>query len=88
MGNSSDFGNRASAAGASLLLTLWPILCLWLGGRLLRSAESTGDLDAQRAAGSVLTVVGLVGSAAIGRRPTEFWAVSTVGISALRRSIR
>ncbi len=59
---------------------------LWLGGRLLRSAESTDDLAAQRAAGGVLTAAGVVGSAAM---PTSgFWAVAAVGISALRRTMR
>ncbi|PZS36482.1 MAG: hypothetical protein DLM59_01190 [Pseudonocardiales bacterium] len=56
---------------------------LWVGGRLLRSAESTGDVDAQRTAGVVLTAVGLMGSAAIGRRPSGFWGVAAVGIATL-----
>ena len=59
---------------------------LWLSGRLLRSAESAGDLDAQRAAGSVLTATGVIGSAAMPR--SGFWGVAAVGLSALRRSSR
>ncbi len=59
---------------------------LWLSGRLLRSAESLGDLAARRAAGGVLTVTGVVGSAVM---PTSgFWGVVAVGISSLRRGTR
>ncbi|MGW8378237.1 DUF6463 family protein [Streptomyces sp. ODS28] len=38
---------------------------LWLGGRLLRSAERHGDLAAQRSAGAVLTAIGTAGTAAM-----------------------
>jgi uncharacterized protein DUF6463 len=76
-----DLGDRATA--------FWFMAAaptLWLGGRLLRSAESLGDLAAQRTAGGILTVTGVVGSAVI---PTSgFWGVAAVGISSLRRSTR
>lgn len=57
---------------------------LWLGGRLLRSAESAGDLAGQRAAGVVLTAAGLVGTAVMPR--SGFPAVAAVGSAAIRRS--
>lgn len=75
-----DHGDRATA--------FWFVVAapiLWLGGRLLRSAESTGDVDAQRAAGIVLTATGAVGSAAM-PSVSGFWAVVAVGVSALRRA--
>ena len=76
-----DLGDRATA--------FWFMVAaptLWLGGRLLRSAESLGDLAAQRTAGGILTVTGVVGSAVM---PTSgFWGVAAVGIASLRRSTR
>lgn len=58
---------------------------LWLGGRLLRSAESSDDLSAQRAAGVVLTATGAIGAAAMPL--SGFWAVAAVGVGALRRGM-
>ena len=76
-----DFGNRATAFW---FVSVAPTL--WLGGRLLRSAESLGDVAAERSAGGVLTVTGLVGSAAM--PVSGFWGVAAVGIASLRRSTR
>lgn len=76
--------DRGDKATAFWFLAAAPTL--WLGGRLLRSAESTGDLDAQRVAGSLLTATGLVGAAAM--PASGFWAVAVVGVAALRRSTR
>lgn len=59
---------------------------LWLGGRLLRSAEEHGDTSAQRAAGAVVTTVGAVGSAAM--PVSGFWALVVVGGGVLRRGYR
>ncbi len=76
-----DWGDKATA--------FWFMAAsptLWLSGRLLRSAESAGDLNAQRAAGSVLTAAGVIGSAAMPR--SGFWGVAAVGLFALRRSSR
>lgn len=75
-----DFGDNATAFwfmvnGASF----------WLGGRLLRSAEMSDDLDAQRTAGSVLVAVGIVGSAAM-PGVSGFWSLPVVGGAAVRRS--
>lgn len=75
-----DRGDRATAFWFTAVTPL-----LWLGGRLLRSAESTGDLGAQRVAGKVLIAAGVVGSAAM--PASGFWAVIAVGVSALRRSV-
>lgn len=58
---------------------------LWLGGRLLRSAEAAGDLAGQRAAGVVLTAAGLVGTAVM--PVSGFPAVAAVGSAAVRRSV-
>ncbi|MFD2093210.1 DUF6463 family protein [Blastococcus deserti] len=81
VGSVPDTGDKATA--------FWFMVAaptLWLGGRLLRSAESHGDSAAQRTAGGILTVTGLTGSALM---PTSgFWGVAAVGISSLRRSIR
>lgn len=76
-----DWGDKATA--------FWFMAAsptLWLSGRLLRSAESAGDFNAQRAAGSVLTAAGVIGSAAMPR--SGFWGVAAVGLFALRRSSR
>lgn len=77
LGSVPDRGDRATA--------FWFMAAapaLWLGGRLLRSAESSGDLDAQAAAGRVLIATGVVGSAAM--PVSGFWALAAIGISALR----
>lgn len=74
-----DLGDRATA--------FWFMAAaptLWLGGRLLRSAEAHGDVAAQRAAGRLLAVTGAVGSAAM--PASGFWGVVAVGVAALRRS--
>ena len=74
-----DWGDKATA--------FWFVAAspmVWPRGRLLRSAESAGDLNAQRAAGSVLTAAGVIGSAAMPR--SGFWGVAAVGLFALRRS--
>lgn len=76
-----DRGDRATAfwfLGAAPLL--------WLAGRLLRSAEASGDRAAQRSAGAALTTCGVVGSAAMPN--TGFWAVAGLGVWALRRGRR
>ena len=81
VGSVPDRGDRATA--------FWFMAAsptLWLSGRLLRSAESAGDLDAQRAAGSVLTAAGVIGSAAM--PPSGFWGVAAAGLLALRRGSR
>ena len=76
-----DWGDKATAFW---FLAASPMLRL--SGRLLRSAESAGDLNAQRAAGSVLTAAGVIGAAAMPR--SGFWGVAAVGLFALRRSSR
>ena len=55
--------DRGDEATAFWFMAVAP--ALWLAGRLLRSAESAGDLAGQRAAGGVLTATGLVGTAAM-----------------------
>lgn len=75
-----DHGDRATA--------FWYMLAaptLWVGGRLLRSAETAGDLGAQRAAGSVLAATGLLATAAMPLSP--FPVVVAIGVSAIRRSV-
>lgn len=56
---------------------------IFLGGRLLRSAEEHGDGAAQRTAGATLLGVGAVGSAMMPRG--GFWALLAVGGAAVRR---
>lgn len=76
-----DWGDKATA--------FWFMAAaptLWLSGRLLQSAETTGDLNAQRAEGSVLTAAGESGSAAMPRSGSG--GVVAVGLFALRRSSR
>lgn len=58
----------------------------WIAGRLLRSAELTGDLSAQRQAGAVLTAVGVTGAAVMPISP--FWSLIAVGVGAIRASRR
>jgi hypothetical protein len=76
-----DRGDRATA--------FWFVIgapLLWLGGRLMRSAEASGDLGAQRTAGAALAVTGAVGAAAA---PTSgFWALLATGVAAVRRGFR
>lgn len=81
VGSVPDLGDRATAFWFMVVAPT-----LWLGGRLLRSAESLGDPAAQRAAGTVLTGTGLLGAAAM--PVSGFWGVAAVGIASLRRSSR
>ena len=81
VGSVPDWGDRATAFW---FVSVAPTL--WLGGRLLRSAESLGDVAAERTAGAVLTASGLLGSAAM--PVSGFWGVAAVGIASLRRSTR
>ena len=76
--------DRGDEATAFWFMAVAPTL--WLSGRLLRSAESGGDLAGQRAAGGVLVATGLVGTAAMPL--SGFLGVTAVGVAALRRSIR
>jgi hypothetical protein len=76
-----DRGDRATAFW---FLAAAP--ALWMGGRLLRSAEEHGDVPAQRAAGVVLTAVGLAGTAAMPKG--GFPALAGLGGLLLRRSLR
>lgn len=76
-----DHGERAAAFW---FLAAAP--ALWLIGRLMRSAERSGDTDAQRAAGGVLVALGTAGAAVMPR--SGFWAVVAIGIAALRRRRR
>lgn len=75
---------RGDRATAFWYMSLSP--ALWLSGRLLRSAEASGDLRAQRAAGAVLTATGLVGASAM--PASGFWAVLAVGARVSWRSRR
>lgn len=77
-----DFGDNATA--------FWFMVSgagFWLSGRLLRSAETNGDLDSQRVAGNVLVAVGVLGSAAM-PGASGFWTLPIVGAAAVRRSAR
>ena len=76
-----DLGDRATAFW---FMAVAPNL--WLGGRLLRSAVTLGDVAAQRTAGGVLTATGVLGSAVM--PISGFWALAAVGIASLRRSAR
>lgn len=76
-----DRGGRATA-----FWFLAPAPALWLGGRLLRSAEANDDHAAQRAAGVALTATGLACAAAM--PASGFWALTAVGVAALRRGRR
>jgi hypothetical protein len=55
---------------------------LWTSGRLLRSAETTHDVDALRHSGRVLVAVGAVGS--IAAPVSGFWAVIGIGVAVIR----
>ncbi len=81
LGSVPDRGDRATAFW---FLAAAP--ALWMGGRLLRSAEEHGDIPAQRAAGVVLTAVGLAGTAAVPKG--GFPALAGLGGLLLRRSRR
>ncbi|GAB3486065.1 DUF6463 family protein [Amycolatopsis cihanbeyliensis] len=76
-----DEGERATAFWFMVAAPM-----LWLGGRLLCTAEETGDLRAQRVAGRLLVVIGAVGAAA--RPVSGFWALAAIGLEALRRGKR
>ncbi|AXK36298.1 hypothetical protein DVA86_30640 [Streptomyces armeniacus] len=59
---------------------------LWLGGRLLRSAEEHQDVSAQRAVGVALTAVGVAGTVAMPK--SGFPTLVGIGGVLLRRSLR
>jgi hypothetical protein len=59
---------------------------MWTSGAMLRSAEDSGDLRAQRVGGAALAATGLVGVAAI--PSSGFWALIATGIAAARRGSR
>ena len=59
---------------------------LWMGGRLLRSAEEHQDIPAQRAAGAVLTAFGVAGTVAMPK--SGFPTLVGIGALLLRRSLR
>lgn len=59
---------------------------LWVGGRLLRSAEEHQDIPAQRAAGAVLAAVGVTGTAAMPK--SGFPTLVGIGGFVLRKSLR
>lgn len=75
-----DHGDRATA--------FWFMMAapaMWVGGRLLCSAEESGDLPAQRTAGTVLALTGLTGTAAMPK--SGFPALAAAGAAALRRGL-
>lgn len=87
MARGNPFGSvpeRGDRATAFWFVAAAP--ALWMGGRLLRSAEEHQDLPAQRAAGAVLTAVGLAGTAAMPKG--GFPALAGIGGLLLRRSLR
>lgn len=66
------------------LIAFWFLVvapALWMCGRLLAVAESTGHLKVQVAAGRLLIGLGLVGILAMPTSP--FWALGAVGVIAL-----
>jgi hypothetical protein len=75
---------RGDRATAFWFLAAAP--ALWMGGRLLRSAEEHDDVRAQRATGAVLTAAGLTGTAAVPK--SGFPALVCIGGLLLRRSLR
>ncbi|MFE9329940.1 DUF6463 family protein [Streptomyces sp. NPDC006925] len=75
---------RGDRAAAFWFLAAAP--ALWMGGRLLRSAEEHGDVAAQRAAGAVLAGVGALGAAAMPKG--GFPALVGIGGMLLRRPKR
>lgn len=58
---------------------------MWAAGKLLRSAEASGDLPAQRTAGAAIAATGLVGAAAM--PSSGFWLLVATGFAALRRGL-
>ena len=72
---------HGESATAFWFLVLAPTA--WTAGRLLRSAEEAGDLDAQRVTGRVLAATGLAGGVALPR--SGFWALLGIGLATLRR---
>ncbi|WP_369178997.1 DUF6463 family protein [Streptomyces mutabilis] len=81
LGSVPDRGDRAAAFW---FLAAAP--ALWMGGRLLRSAEEHEDVPAQRAAGAVLTAVGVTGTALMPKG--GFPALAAIGGLVLRRTLR
>ncbi|WP_432004263.1 DUF6463 family protein [Streptomyces sioyaensis] len=75
---------RGDRAAAFWFMAAAP--ALWMGGRLLRSAEEHKDIPAQRAAGAVLTAVGVTGTAAMPK--SGFPTLVGIGGLLLRRSLR
>ncbi|MEV7910854.1 DUF6463 family protein [Streptomyces griseus] len=81
VGSVPDRGDRAAA--------FWFMAAaptLWLGGRLLRSAEEHDDIPAQRVAGAALAAVGVVGTVAMPK--SGFPSLVGIGGVLLRRSSR
>ena len=56
---------------------------MWTSGAMLRSAEDSGDLRAQRIGGTALAAIGVTGAAAM--PSSGFWALIATGIAAARR---
>ncbi|MET9776677.1 DUF6463 family protein [Streptomyces sp. NPDC006367] len=81
VGSVPDRGDRAAAFWFTVASP-----ALWMGGRLLRSAEERQDLPAQRVAGVVLTVVGVTGAVAMPK--SGFPVLAGIGGVLLRRSLR
>ncbi|MFB7087097.1 DUF6463 family protein [Streptomyces sp. NPDC056296] len=75
---------RGDRAAAFWFMAAAP--ALWMGGRLLRSAEKHEDIPAQRAAGVVLAAVGVTGTVAMPK--SGFPALVGIGGLLLRRSLR
>ncbi|MGI5351842.1 DUF6463 family protein [Streptomyces sp. CA-250714] len=76
--------DRGDRAAAFWFMAAAP--ALWMGGRLLSSAEEHGDTAAQRAAGAVLIGVGAVGATAMPKG--GFPALVGIGGVLLRRARR
>jgi len=74
-------GHRATA-----FWFLFATPAMWVSGTLLRSAERSGDLKAQRAAGSVIATTGVIGAAAM--PVSGFWLLVFTGLAALRRGLK
>ncbi|MFI7291012.1 DUF6463 family protein [Streptomyces anulatus] len=75
---------RGDRAAAFWFMAAAPTL--WLGGRLLRSAEEHDDIPAQRAAGIALAAVGVVGTVAMPK--SGFPSLVGIGGVLLRRPLR
>lgn len=76
-----DRGDRATAFW---FLSAGPLL--WTTGRLLLSAEASGDQAALRSVGTVVAGTGLVGIATM--PVSGFWAVAAVGFGVLNAARR